>query len=142
MRERNIEPRCPRIHVMRTAENALPLQACGFVKRAKSLSKIVYERRFRARFGVTPKVATIVWNRIECTVLRRCSQMHLLWGLLFLKTYGSEHVNCSITKGDEKTFRKWFWIIVERIATLHIVSFVYLLLFYVILSPRQAGEAV
>lgn len=42
--------------------------------------------------------------------------MHLLWTLLFLKTYGKESIMSTIVEADEKTVRKWVWHIAELIA--------------------------
>jgi hypothetical protein len=42
-----------------------------------------------------------------------------LWGLLFLKVYETDSVLAGIVGGiDEKTFRKWKWIIVKAISNL------------------------
>ena len=48
--------------------------------------------------------------------------MHLLWALLFLKRYDTEHTNHSITGADEKTFRKWVWIFVDMLAYMDAVG--------------------
>jgi hypothetical protein len=38
---------------------------------------------------------------------------HLLWGLLFLKVYGTEDVLSDVVGMKRNTFRKWAWKIVE-----------------------------
>ena len=44
---------------------------------------------------------------------------YLLWGLLLLKSYSYKVVNSSLVGGvDEKTLRKWSWIIVDLISEL------------------------
>jgi hypothetical protein len=51
--------------------------------------------KFRKFFGCSVEVATNLWNRIESTSLKhRSLPKHLLWTLSFLKTYGTEEVNC------------------------------------------------
>ena len=50
---------------------------------------------------------------------------HLLWTLLFLKTYATEPILCALVGGvDEKTFRTKVWFLVCEIALLadHLVS--------------------
>lgn len=49
--------------------------------------------------------------------------IHLLWGLLFLKVYGSEKTHLTIARVDAKTFRKWSWYFVRLLADLDLVSF-------------------
>ena len=44
-----------------------------------------------------------------------------MWGLLFLTVYGKETVLCAITKTSKKTFRKWVWKVVPRIAGMYAV---------------------
>ena len=44
---------------------------------------------------------------------------HLLWALLFLKTYSTEPTLASRVGGvDEQTFRKWAWFYLEGITRL------------------------
>ncbi|KAG9414463.1 hypothetical protein AC1031_013822 [Aphanomyces cochlioides] len=43
---------------------------------------------------------------------------HLLWALMFLKTYATEGEYHALTGADEKTFRKWCWIWVNIISDL------------------------
>ena len=44
--------------------------------------------------------------------------IHLLWTLMFLKGYHKESVNSAIAEVDEKTFRKWVWILIPEISYL------------------------
>lgn len=78
------------------------------------------ERRFRSAFGVSPTVCAILWQRISLPA--GCKEKHLLWGLFFLKVYDTEHVSRSFPQVDEKTYRKWVWIIIEKISELNIVG--------------------
>lgn len=43
---------------------------------------------------------------------------HVLWTLLFLKTYGTGAALCTVLKIDEKTFKKWTWKSILSIASL------------------------
>ena len=83
-----------------------------------------FNRRFRAHFGTTPTVCLIIWERLDPfeSILpyhRGVQFKHLLWALLFMKIYGTEHLHTSLVGGvDEKTFRKWSWIFIDAIADL------------------------
>ena len=46
----------------------------------------------------------------------------MLWTLLFLKVYASENVLCKICACDEKTLRKWVWMMLDEMARLDVVS--------------------
>ena len=90
-------------------------------------SLIQQERRFRTFFGAHPNVVRNLWvalvefeNLLNDYPDATCE--HLLWTLYFLKVYApfavhSAHVGC-----DKKTYSKWVWIFVERIANLHVVK--------------------
>ena len=78
-------------------------------------------RRFRGLFGVSPKARAKVWALIESAIPSRSTPQRLLWALLFLNVYASEHAHSLIAHVDEKTFRKWAWLIVPAIAGIHAV---------------------
>ena len=42
----------------------------------------------------------------------------MMWVLMFLKMYGKESAMSSMAGVDEKTYRKWVWIFVFKIADL------------------------
>jgi hypothetical protein len=54
---------------------------------------------------------------------------NLLWGLLFLKVYGTEDVLSDMVGTTRNTFRKWAWKIVEVLDDMEaeVVSRVYVL---------------
>jgi hypothetical protein len=79
-------------------------------------------RRYRAIFGTSPLVCSIVWAKILENVPVGGRPQHLLWSLMFLKTYSTEHVLRVTTKVDEKTQRKWIWIFVLLVADMDIVG--------------------
>ena len=93
------------------------------VKRDKAgPSKKPADRRFRSHFGTSPLVVSVLWNLIlesPPTDFKIFLPDYLLIGLLFLKIYKSEAVHSAIVGNDEKTFRKWCWIIVGLIADCH-----------------------
>jgi len=81
----------------------------------------VFDRKHLAFFGTTPFICSLLWAMLE--PLRKMptgvKPVHLLWSLLFMKTCGTEAINCALVGGpDEKTFRKWTWIFIDAIAAL------------------------
>lgn len=78
-------------------------------------------QRFRSVFGTSPQICSYLWDMCSYhTDLPKDSHpKHLLWSLMFLKLYRSESAHTSIAGGvDEKTFRKWSWILVSAISFL------------------------
>jgi hypothetical protein len=89
------------------------------------------EIRFRALFGVSSDVCSHVWEYIITfqpdNVPKKTKPDHLLWCLLFLKTYDSETVLSTVVGVTEKTFRLWVWRLIAAISSLydHVVSNIY-----------------
>ncbi len=84
---------------------------------SKKVSKINI-RRFKSHFGTTPGSCAYIWQEIEKHD-ENLKYFHLLWALLFLKLYDSEEVLSGMVGGvDEKTFRKYIWIILKSFKTL------------------------
>lgn len=86
------------------------------------LSSCLGLRRFKAFFGVTPKVCGIIWELLKNKKPDNSKPEHLLWALIFLRQYSSESTNKSLLKADEKTIRKWVWKFVELLSEMDIVS--------------------
>jgi hypothetical protein len=84
------------------------------------ISSAVEYRRFRGNFGTTPAICVILWDMITPNEMipKGVKCCHLLWALMFLKLYASEHVLCNMAECDEKTFRKWAWWFVLALADL------------------------
>ena len=80
----------------------------------------ILERIFAESFGVVPTTCATIWNA-SFEKPPGLSPKHLMWALLFLKVYASEHVHCSMACVDEKTFRKWCWKAIDFIASLNVV---------------------
>ena len=100
----------------------------------ESRSEAVFERRWMSFFGVDAVVCVDAWTRIGIDINnpqepedKSAEPAHFLWGLLFLKKYGSKE-DLSVLAGavNEKTFRKWSSIFVTKISKLmcEVVSFV------------------
>ena len=78
------------------------------------------DRKFRALFGCGPLDVATIWRKMldhKCLVVGG-GIVHMLWGLMLLKTYATESVLCSTANADEKTFRKWAWPFISAIADL------------------------
>jgi hypothetical protein len=92
-------------------------------------SGVAFLRRFKAHFGVSPFIASCIWNRMldENTLptlkARPMMPKHLLWALMFLKLYSTEEVLCRKCGTTEKTFRRRVWLMLCSIATLDVVSY-------------------
>ena len=69
-------------------------------------------RRFLEHFGAKPAIIASIWTRLHLKfdqnkMMKISKVFHILWSLLFMKTYATQSVLCSIAGGiDEKTFRK------------------------------------
>jgi hypothetical protein len=79
------------------------------------------KRRFRSFFGASSGVVAVIWNKIEQRGIEEpgAKPKHLLWALLFLKVYSTIEIHCSIVGWPSaKSFSKWSWYFVKRIAEL------------------------
>ena len=88
----------------------------AFWKLANDLFKVKEERTFRALFGTSADVCSILWD--YCAVHKRrpkrgMKPKHLLWALHFLKSYGTEDVLAQWADTTRKTWRKWVWIVLR-----------------------------
>lgn len=75
------------------------------------------DRDFRSLFGGSPVTCSMIWAK--CEFPQHVKAKHLLWALMFLKTYGTE--TSLVTKtgtGDRKSFRETIWPIIHKIASL------------------------
>lgn len=103
---------------MATAETFLD---CGRrLMRKYQGSNIITNRRFRSTFGLSPEIASDIWNLLPR--IRYGRPQHLLWAWLFLKLYSTEKINASLAGCNEKTFRKWAFCYIRLIANTNIVS--------------------
>ena len=78
------------------------------------------DRRFKACFGASSDIVAELWNRIEASgPIEEGEPKHLLWALIHLKVYSTVEIHCSIVGWpSSKTFSKWAWYFVKRIAEL------------------------
>jgi hypothetical protein len=80
------------------------------------------ERRFKEFFGINAEICAKLWTLCLPLLPESASPVHLLWALYFLKQYNTEGVSASFANCDEKTFRKWCWIMIDILAMLELVS--------------------
>ena len=79
------------------------------------------DRRFRSCFGASSEIVAALWNKItQQHELQVGGELkHLLWALVFLKVYSTVEIHCSIVGWlSDKSFAKWSWYFVEKIADL------------------------
>jgi len=76
------------------------------------------QRDEKSLFGVSSLVAYAVWESIYISLPNSSQPEHLLWALIFLKTYSSERTHSLIAQCDPKTFRKRSWEFVMYISNL------------------------
>ncbi|KAI0563114.1 DDE superfamily endonuclease [Gracilaria domingensis] len=82
-----------------------------------------YIQRFCSIFGVEPIHVLALWKELLPIIIHSCKEKHLLWALLLLKLYNTEHKNAILCGVDEKTFRKWSLYVVQRIASIQRIVF-------------------
>lgn len=72
---------------------------------------------YRALFGISPRSTADLWNRCRDSFPHGAEPKHLLWALLFLKTYSNENVLITLVGPvTRKTYRKWVWGIINAVA--------------------------
>ena len=74
-------------------------------------------------FGTSPKTCASLWK--ICNFPSKSRPKHLMWALMFLKSYDTENKLSSLAGVSLKTFQKWIWLIIDEIAkVMHkVVSF-------------------
>jgi hypothetical protein len=91
---------------------------CEMMKHGQNNSAIIGNRRYRGLFGTSPTICSIIWRILTERNAHPIGgrPVHLLYALLFLKTYATAEIFRSITDKDEKTFRKWAWDYIDTLA--------------------------
>lgn len=92
-----------------------------YIKHSSSKSSLIGLRKFRSFFGVSPTICELLWTNMK-NKMSGSQTKHLLWCLLFLKAYNTEHINASIVNVDEKTFRLWVWRFIELLSKINVVN--------------------
>lgn len=89
---------------MRVSPSLFYVCAKPLLRRTPRLSCTADLRKVRSLFGVTPTICAMAWSDVRSTLSRGARPLHLLWALLFLKTYATEHVNRILSGASEKYF--------------------------------------
>ena len=97
----------------------------SLLHRSTVSASLTTKRRFRAYYGVTHTVSYKLWLNLRAQIPENCKPCHLLWTLNFLKTYDTEMVRSALFRVDEKTMRKWQWIVIDAISNLKLVRYFY-----------------
>lgn len=97
--------------------------------------------RFRSSFGIGHDVCSQVWELMTVygTKPTKSLPKHLLWCLLFMKTYETEVFLSSLVGVAEKSFRKWVWAFIDAISQLYdrVVSTIFFLLFSTVFTATN-----
>jgi hypothetical protein len=82
-------------------------------------------RRFRGAFGCTQHDVFVCWSLLNVINEGPAGgqPIHLLWTLLFFKTYDIESNLASRCGVDPKTYRKWTTLFIDRISELPLASY-------------------
>ena len=103
------------------ASSFLKLGLSLFSEAARSdRSHATQNQCFKGLCGVHPTVCVIVWGELKQSMLVEdaCKPKHPLWVLIFLKTYTTKSSLAVAIGVDEKTLRKWIFIIIYAISDL------------------------
>jgi hypothetical protein len=95
-------------------------------KLARNKLSGVSMRRYREMFGCSPFLCSVIWEYLIdggqlVAATRGIRSEHLLWALMFLKLYQTEAVSALVCRCDEKTYRKWIWIVIRALADVDVV---------------------
>ena len=98
-------------HVTRVAREVLGNEG-------RTMNANAEDRMCRSFFGAPAAVIATLWNRLQ-PLDSNAKLKHLLWSLVFLFVYSMEEVHCRIVGWpNAKTYRKWTWYMLEKIAAL------------------------
>ena len=77
---------------------------------------------FKAFFGVTPHVCSIIWKMINRKAQFILKKKHLLWALYFLRQYGTYNNMKVIFGASRVTISKYLWKTIDLLAEMQVVS--------------------
>ena len=77
---------------------------------------------FKAFFGVTPHVCSIIWKMINRKAQFFLKKKHLLWALYFLRQYGTYNNMKVIFGASRVTISKYLWKTIDLLAEMQVVS--------------------
>jgi hypothetical protein len=92
------------------------VNSASFVAIATQMMKVSPEPRdFIAWFGATPKIINDVWHAGDFDDVE---PKHLLWACLLLRVYATESICARMVGVTRKTFRKYAWKCIHKVADL------------------------
>ena len=74
----------------------------------------------RAHIGVSFAVCADLWKKVQDngTMPEKAEPKHLIWALIKLRMNNSSKQDSVMFKADEKTVRKWVWMMLEAIVSI------------------------
>lgn len=75
-------------------------------------------RQFMEFFGIDSVTCERVWSVLHSNRPLQIMPKHLLFSLLFLRTYSTEGILSTLTDMSAKTFRGHVWNVITRLANL------------------------
>lgn len=77
--------------------------------------------RFRSSYGISHDVCSHTWELMAKygTMPAKAMPKHLLWSLMYMKTYESEIFLSSLFGVSDRCFRKWIWLMIASIGQLY-----------------------
>ncbi|KNC86116.1 hypothetical protein SARC_01732 [Sphaeroforma arctica JP610] len=78
----------------------------------------LFGRKFKAMFGASALVVTIIYDKLTTQLHTRATPTHLLMGMHFLACYPKDDVGASTFRVTTKAYNEWHWYVVEQIARL------------------------
>ena len=74
----------------------------------------------RAHIGVSFLVCADLWRRLEDSnsLPTKAQPKHLIWALIKLRMNNTSKQTSVMFKADEKTVRKWVWMMLEAIVSI------------------------
>ena len=90
-------------------------------KKDKSRTHKTNVRFFRSAYGSSPEVCSHTWEYLihYKVAPEKAEPEHLLWALMFLKSYATEAFLSALVGVSEKTFRKWIWQMINSISGIY-----------------------
>lgn len=87
-------------------------------------------------------VCALFWSLIYGLLPRKCQLRHLLWALMLLKLYECNNVNSAMEGVDDKTLRKYKWLIFNVLAIISILRklFIYSYCYQNQICNKRAGN--
>lgn len=104
--------------IMAVTESTFAEEGKRIINRGKRNAEWFSMRNFKAHFGASPAVCFDLWSMIDPIITMGVGALpvHLLWALMLMKVYATEHMLTSqVGASSEKVFRKWAWRFIAAI---------------------------